>query len=114
MSVINKENSPYFYKSKYLYRLTWYTLLWVCLYTQLAKALNINFLINAVLTVFPALGFCMMVVIGTSYIVKSYSNKEPYNKYRAFYLFGFLFFSFLIIAFVVAIIGDISRFKGKG
>jgi len=113
MALITKENSPFFYKSKYWYKITWYTLLWVILYTQVAKVLNINAIIGALLVVLPVIGMYILVPTGIACIIKSYLKKEPYNKYRAFYLFGFLFFLFILIAMIIAVALDINRFSSS-
>jgi len=111
MTLITKENSPFFYKSKYWYKITWYTLLWVILYTQVAKVLNINAIIGAFLVVLPVIGIYILVPTGIVYIIKSYVKKEPYNKYRAFYLFGYLFFLFILVALIIGVVLDINRFS---
>lgn len=113
MEPITKENSKYFYKSKYWYKISWYTFLWIILYTQVAKVLNINAIIGALLIALPFIGMYILVPTGIVYIVKSYIKKEPYNKYRAFYLFGFVFFLFILIAMVIFVAFDINRFSSR-
>jgi hypothetical protein len=113
MEPITKENSKYFYKSKYWYKISWYTFLWIILYTQVAKVLNINAIIGALLVVLPFLGMYILVPTGIVYIAKSYIKKEPYNKYRAFYLLGFVFFLFILIAMVIFVAFDINRFSSR-
>ncbi|MEN0057033.1 MAG: hypothetical protein AAGC65_25360 [Mucilaginibacter sp.] len=111
MQPITKENSKYFYKSKYWYKITWFTFLWIILYTQIAKAISINAVVNAILTLFPFLGILALVPLGTLNVLKSYLKKEPYNKYRTFYLLGYLFFWFLLLALIVAVVIDIKKFN---
>jgi len=111
MPLITKESSPYFYKAKHYYRLAWYAILWIILYTQITKPLNINAIVAAVLLVVPALALYIIVPIGIFSIYKSFKNKEPYNKYRTFYLIGHSFFLFILIALLVSICLDINRFS---
>jgi hypothetical protein len=111
MESVTKETAKYFYKSKYYYKLTWYAFLWVIFFTQISKPLNINAVIAALLLLIPLLGIYIMVPTGVFYIIKSYRNKEPYNKYRAFYLIGHLLFLFVLIALIVSISLDINRFS---
>ncbi|MDR6940273.1 hypothetical protein [Mucilaginibacter pocheonensis] len=113
MELITKENSKYFYKSKYWYKITWYTFLWIILYTQVAKVLKTNAIIEALLVVLPIIGMYILVPAGIVYIIKSYVKKEPYNKYRAFYLFGFLFFLFILIAIMIFVAIDINRLSSR-
>jgi hypothetical protein len=110
MALITKENSPFFYKAKYYYKITWYVFLWVILYTQITKAIVINAIVNSLLLLLPLLGVLILVPLGSLNVLKSYMKKEPYNKYRTFYLLGYLFFLFLLLALMIAVVIDIKKF----
>jgi hypothetical protein len=80
MHPITSETSKYFLTAKYWYKITWFTLMWIIVYTQISKVLNINAImtiVNSILVVFPMLGIYIMVPAGFVYILKSYVAKEP-------------------------------------
>jgi|GEM_PF-2940937 len=104
--------SKYFKKSKSLYRYSAYTFLWVLLFTQISKAIGLNDGIsNAVFVGIPGLSLYIITPLGIFYSIKSYTSKEPYYKYRAFYLFGHLFFLFILLALMISVYSDFLKFS---
>ncbi len=108
----NIETSCYFKKSKIVYRYSAYTFLWVILYPQFNKVISLPALLDALFTVVPMLALYIITPLGIFYSVKSYKAKEPYNKYRAFYLFGHLFFLFILLMMLFWLASDIVRYGG--
>lgn len=103
--------SKYFYKSKSLYRYSAYIFLWILLFTQISQAIGLNDGIpNAILVGIPVLSLYIITPLGILYAIKSYISKEPYYKYRAFYLFGHLFFLFILLAALLSLYSDIVRY----
>lgn len=106
----NSDNpQKYFYKSKFYYKITFYGFIWVLLLTQVYKI--INPIIASILIVVPVLGAFVIVPLGSSYLIKSFTNKEPFHKYRILYLIGYLFFALILLGLVVSLVHDISRFS---
>lgn len=103
--------SKYFTRSKALYRYSAFIFLWILAYTQLAKAIITNELINSIMIALPALALYIITPLGIFYYIKSYAAKEHYNKYRAFYLFGHLFFLFILLAMIASVYLDFLKFR---
>lgn len=102
--------APFFNKGKRYYKIGFYIFLWVMLFTQVAKVLPdyaIIKIISAALIAIPALAEYVIVPMAIANIIKSYIHKEPYNKYRMFYLIVLAGVAFFLIIFLVAISGDI-------
>lgn len=106
----NNEISYYFKKSKVLYRYSAYTFLWVILFPQFNKVISLPALLDALCMVVPMLALYIITPLGIFYSVKSYKAKEPYNKYRAFYLFGHLFFLFILLMMLFWLASDVIRY----
>ncbi len=106
----DNEISYYFIKSKVMYRYSAYTFLWVILYPQFNKLISLPAMLDALFMVGPILALFIITPLGILYIIKSYRAKEPYNKYRAFYLFGHLFFLFILLAILFMLASDIARY----
>lgn len=100
----------YFYKSKSLYRYSAFIFLWSIVYTQIIKPIGLNEIADAFLLAIPALSLYIITPLGLFYLIKSYLKKEPYNKYRAFYLLGHLFFLFILLALLFSMYFDYSKF----
>jgi hypothetical protein len=104
-------SSKYFNKSKSLYRYSAYIFLWIIGYTQIGQAIGLgDGIMNAVFVGIPALSLYIITPLGIFYAIKSYISKEPYYKYRAFYLFGHLFFLFILLAALLSLYSDIVRY----
>jgi len=104
--------SKYFIKSKKLYRYSAYIFLWLILFTQISKAIGLDGGIpNAVFVGLPGIALYIITPLGIFYAIKSYTSKEPYYKYRAFYLFGHLFFLFILLALAASVYSDFLKFS---
>ncbi|MFD0751634.1 hypothetical protein ACFQZS_15895 [Mucilaginibacter calamicampi] len=115
--VINDQSayiSPkYFSKSKGFYRYSAYIFLWVILYPQIAKAIWPSGIMDAFFMAIPTLALYIITPVGIFYSIKSYTAKEPYNKYRAFYLFGHLFFLFILMALALSFYADLLTYSNS-
>jgi len=112
-NVVNQQaSSKYFIKSKSLYRYSAYIFLWVFLFPQINKAIGLNDgIVNALFLAIPTLALYIITPLGIFYAIKSYVAKEPYYKYRAFYLFGHLFFMFILLALLFSFYSDFQKFS---
>jgi hypothetical protein len=99
------ERHKYYYKAKLYYKLTFFGFIWIILFSQVYKV--INPIISAVLLVLPVLGEYVIVSIGLICIIKSYTNREPFQRYRLLHLIGYLFFAIIQVLFILSILGDI-------
>ncbi|SEO70082.1 hypothetical protein SAMN05428947_103463 [Mucilaginibacter sp. OK283] len=106
-------NSAYKYykKSRLFYRLAFYTCVWIALYSSLFN--GINPIIGAFAILLPVLAVYVLVPMGLFYIIKSYTHKEPFNRFRMYYFAGHLFFLVILIGFAIVIITDISKFTAR-
>lgn len=103
----------YYKKSRLFYRLAFYICIWISLYSSLFTEINIHPIISALAIVLPVLAVYVLVPMGLFYIIKSYTNKEPFNRFRMFYLAGHVFFLIILAGFAVAIVTDINKFTAR-
>ncbi|WP_128534900.1 hypothetical protein [Mucilaginibacter gilvus] len=64
-------------------------------------------IISALLVVVPVLAEFALVPLAIANILKSYRHKEPFNKYRMFYLIVLIIILALLLIFILAIVGDV-------
>jgi hypothetical protein len=98
----------YYKKSRLYFRIALYTLVWISLYSSLFKNLNIHPIFGALAIVFPALAVYILVPMGIVCTIRSYTNKEPFNRFRLPYLIGHLFLLFILVVFIIAISADLK------
>ena len=108
MAITN--NQKYFIKSKKYYRVVFVLFVWTILFAQIFKRIDVNVIIQSTLIVLPILATYVLVPMGLVNLIKSYSKKEPSNKYRAFYLIGYIIFLLIILSLIFSIIIDIDKF----
>jgi len=98
----------YYNKAKLLYKISFLIFIWLILFSQIVN--QINAIIGAILIVLPFIGEYVIVPLGLIYLIKSFTNKEPFHRYRIFYLIGYIFFIFIEVLFTLAFIGDIRYY----
>lgn len=100
--------------SKFCYKISLYSFLWIVVVSQLDKVLEINGVIAAFAVVLPFFAIFILIPCGLFFVIKSFVVKEPFHRYRILYLIGHLFFLLIMIGFVVAIVSDISKYYIMG
>ena len=103
-----EDKHKYFNKAKLYYKITFFGFIWIILFSQIFK--EIYPIIAAFLIVIPFLGEFVVVPLGLFCVVKSYTTKEPFHRYRLLYLMGYLFFAIILLGFIIAITSDIKYF----
>ena len=108
MSTINLD-LKYYNKSKKFYKISFYSFIAAFLVPQFAKALPLIETLASVVTVFAVFAVMYCSLRGLIFVIKSYRNKEPFQRSRILYLAGHSFFLLLFVMMMVGIFSDISK-----
>ncbi|GAB2541848.1 hypothetical protein [Rufibacter soli] len=96
-------------KAKLIFRVILYLTAFTILMVLALPALQLEGTIRDVTISVPALLAVVLTPVGLIFLVKSFLAKEPYQKQKAFYLVGYLFFLILFILFTYAVAVDIAK-----
>lgn len=104
-----KNKLTYLHKSIKLYKIYGYGLLFLIFSNLVIKPLlPIQSIITDFLSTIPILIMIVLAPLGLYYCFKSYKMKETTSMTLLKYTIGHLFFSLLVLVFIVVIIKDIS------
>lgn len=108
MNQPEKTEAIYLKKSQTIYKIYGSLILFALFSsTVLRPAINNDSIID-LLVGLPIFGMFVMAPVGLFYSWKSHQRKEGKPSLRFMYFVGHLFFSFLVVVFISAIIKDIS------
>ena len=105
MQVVESPSKNY-KKSKLYYRISSLLFLWLLLFAEVIKQISLNAIVQALIFVLRVFAILVLTPLGIFFLVKSYSTKEPFSRYRILYAVGYLLF----VIFLIFILIDIVRF----
>lgn len=104
--MIDSHYPKHFIRAKKYYRIVFGLFVWTILFAQIFKRIEINTIVQSLLIAIPVLAAFVLVPLGLFNLIKSYTQKEPSNKYRTFFLIGYIFFLLIILTLILPIILD--------
>jgi hypothetical protein len=105
----NQIQAKYYNRSKLYYKLTFYAVVASILSTILFGVVNVNSDIKDIIIALPIFACYIICPLGLIFGILSYTNKEPFNKYRMYYLIGHIIFLLILLAFILTIFVDVRR-----
>jgi hypothetical protein len=96
----------YYKKARLYYKISLGIFLWISLFAPIFKQVNIHPLIEAGVTAIPMMANIYLIPTGIYSLIKSYTTKEPFNRFKIIYVAVYS----LYVLFIIWIISDIVKF----
>lgn len=108
---LNHVAHKYFLKSKKSFRRLFYCLIAFILSTQINRIVPVHAIISSLLVMGLMFAIVTFNISGLVYGIKSYLLKEPFYKYRMFYMLAHVVIFILLVILFMGVANDIKKIK---